>query len=91
LTLKVFNKFVIIFIIFSIIKAFITKTIVNNFEELIFMISKNYLDNIPEPTSNILHNSYEKNLTDLSSTKCSEGQFNNLVFNSNLDDSNIIK
>ena len=42
------------------------------------MISKNYLDNIPEPTSNILHNSYEKNLTDLSSTKCSEGQFNNV-------------
>lgn len=55
------------------------------------MISKNYFDNVPEPKSNILHNSYEKNLTSLSSDNCSEGQFNNLIFNSNLDDSNMIK
>lgn len=55
------------------------------------MISKNYIDNIPEPKSNILHNSYEKTLTNLSSDNCSAGQFNNLVLNSNLDDSNMIK
>ena len=91
LTLTVFNKFLIISIILSIIKAFITKTIVNNFKELIFMISKNYIDNIPEPKSKILHNSYEKNLTNLSCDNCSEGQFNNLVLNSNLGDSNMIK
>lgn len=55
------------------------------------MIDKNYLYNIPEPTSNILHNSYKRNLTDLSPTMCYESQFNNLILNSNLDDSNIIK
>lgn len=55
------------------------------------MISKNYIDHIPEPKSNILHNSYEKNLTSLSSDNCSEGQFSNLILNSNLNDSNLIK
>ena len=55
------------------------------------MISKNYIDNIPEPKSNILHNSYDKTMTNLSSDNCSAGQFNNLVLNSNLDDSNMIK
>lgn len=55
------------------------------------MISKNYIDNIPEPTSSILHNSTEKNLSDLSSDYYSYGQFNNLILNSNLDNSNIIK
>lgn len=55
------------------------------------MISKNFLDSVPEPNLNILHNSYEKNLTNLSPDHCSETQFSNLLFNSNLDDSNIIK
>ena len=41
------------------------------------MISKNYFDNVPEPKSNILHNSYEKNLTSLSSDNCSEGHYIN--------------
>lgn len=55
------------------------------------MISKNYIDNIPEPTSNILHDSTKKNLTNLSSDNCSYGEFNNLILNSNLDNSNMIK
>ena len=55
------------------------------------MINKNYIDNIPEPTSNILHDSTKKNLTSLSSDNCSYGEFNNLILNSNLDNSNMIK
>lgn len=55
------------------------------------MIRKNYFNNVPESKSNILHNSYERSLINLSSDNCSEGQFSNLVFNSNLDDSNMIK
>lgn len=55
------------------------------------MISKDYLDNIPTPTTNILHNNDDRNLTDLSSNIYYPGQFNNLVYNSNLDNSDIIK
>jgi len=55
------------------------------------MIDKCYIDNIPDPQSNILHDSSQHNLTNLSSDTCSQNQFNNLILNSNLDDSNIIK
>lgn len=55
------------------------------------MINKTYIDNIPEPKTNILHDTSAHNLTNLSSSYCSENQFNNLVLNSNLDNSNIIK
>lgn len=55
------------------------------------MISKDYLDNIPTPTTNILHDNNNYNLTDLSSNIYSPGEFNNLVYNSNLDNSDIIK
>ena len=55
------------------------------------MLNKNYINNIPEPQSNILHDSSEKNITSLSYDNFFYGQFNNLVLNSNLDNSNIIK
>lgn len=55
------------------------------------MISKNYINSIPEPESNIIHDSNQNNLTDLSSDNCFYEQFNNLVLNSNLDNSNMIK
>lgn len=55
------------------------------------MINKMYIDNIPEPKTNILHDSNVHNLSSLSSSYCSENQFNNLVLNSNLEDSNLIK
>ncbi len=55
------------------------------------MLNNNYINNIPEPKSNILHEPYHINLTHLSSYNCSQYQFNNLIFNSNLDNSNIIK
>ena len=55
------------------------------------MIDKSYIDNMPDPKSNILHDSTQHNLTNLSSETCSPGQFNNLILNSNLDDSNVIK
>lgn len=55
------------------------------------MINKTYIDNMPDPKSNILHDSTQHNLTNLSSETCSPGQFNNLILNSNLDDSNVIK
>lgn len=55
------------------------------------LLGKNYIDNIPEPKSNILHDSYKKNLTILSYDNCSQIEFSNLLFNSNLNDPNIIK
>ena len=55
------------------------------------MLNNDYIDNIPEPKSNILHEPYYVNLTNLSFDSCSQYQFSNLIFNSNLDDSNIIK
>lgn len=55
------------------------------------MIDKSYIDNMPDPKSNILHDSAQHNLSSLSSDTCSQGQFNNLILNSNLDNSNVIK
>ena len=55
------------------------------------MVDKSYIDNIPDPKSNILHDLTQHNLTNLSSDICSQGQFNNLILNSNLDNSQIIK
>lgn len=55
------------------------------------MISKDYLVNIPTPKTNTLHDSNTSNLTDISSNMYSPGEFSNLVYNSNLENSNIIK
>lgn len=55
------------------------------------MIDKNYLQNIPDPKINILHNSIEHNLTSLSYNTHTLNEVNNLILNSNLDDSNVIK
>lgn len=55
------------------------------------MINKMYIDNMPEPKTNILHDNSSHNLSSLSSSYCSENQFNNLILNSNLDDANLIK
>lgn len=55
------------------------------------MVDKNYLSNIPVPTSNILHDSTEHNLSNLSYNTYSQYEVNNLIFNSNLENSNIIK
>lgn len=58
---------------------------------VIFLINKSYIDNMPDPKSNILHDSVQHNLTNLSSEICSQGQINNLILNSNLDNLNVIK
>lgn len=55
------------------------------------MINKNYINNIVEPKTNILHSSTPHNLTNLLYNTYSENEFNNLVLNSNLDNYNTIK
>ena len=55
------------------------------------MINKSYLENIPDLKTNILHNSKEHNLTNLLYTTHTLSEVNNLILNSNLEDSNIIK
>ena len=55
------------------------------------MISKNYLENIPAPKTNTLHDSKEHNLTNLLYNNHTLSEVNNLILNSNLEDSNIIK
>lgn len=55
------------------------------------MIDRNYLGNIPDPKTNILHDSTEHNLTSLSYNNHTLNEVNNLILNSNLEDSNVIK
>ena len=55
------------------------------------MIDRNYINNILDSTTNMLHNSAESNLTSILSNSYSENEFNNLVINSNLDNYVIIK
>lgn len=55
------------------------------------MINKEYLKNIPEPKTNILHNYTHDKLTNPATDLYSQNEFNNLVLNSNLDEPNIIK
>ena len=55
------------------------------------MINKDYLNNIPIPTTNTLHNFTAHDLTADSSNIHSLSEFNNLVYNSNLENSNTIK
>lgn len=55
------------------------------------MIDKNYLQNMPTPQSNILHDSIKHNLTNLSYNTHTLNEVNNLILNSNLEDSNVVK
>lgn len=55
------------------------------------MINKDYLNNIPVPTTNTLHNFSAHSLTDTSTNVHSLSEFDNLVYNSNLENSNTIK
>jgi hypothetical protein len=48
------------------------------------MIDINYINTIPGPNTNILHNSTTSNLTNIKSNSYSENEFNNLILNSNL-------
>lgn len=55
------------------------------------MINKDYLNNIPVPTTNTLHNFSAHSLTDTYTNVHSLSEFDNLVYNSNLENSNTIK
>lgn len=55
------------------------------------MIDKLFLKNMPNPKSNILHSSKDYNLTDLFYNTNTLSEVNNLILNSNLENSNIIK
>jgi len=55
------------------------------------MINTDYLKNIPDPKRNILHEISDKNLTNISPNSCSENEFSNLLLNSNLEQSDLIK
>lgn len=55
------------------------------------MINVKYLKNIPEPNTNILHETLDQNLSAISFNSCSESQCNNLLLNSNLEQVNTIK
>jgi hypothetical protein len=55
------------------------------------MIDRSYFNTIQDTNINILHNSNNDNLTNILSNSYSKSEFNNLILNSNLDNSNIIK
>lgn len=55
------------------------------------MINRNYINNIPDPKTNILHSSTHHDSTNFPFNTYSENEFNNLVLNSNLDNYNTIK
>lgn len=55
------------------------------------MVDANYIDSIPTPNTNILHNVPTYDLTARLSNFHSENETANLILNSNLDDYGIIK
>lgn len=55
------------------------------------MINSDYLKNIPDPKKNVLHEISNQNLTTLSFNPRSENEFSNLLLNSNLEQSGVIK
>lgn len=55
------------------------------------MINKDYINNVPDPKTNILHSSTHHDSTNFLFNTYSENEFNNLVLNSNLDNYNTIK
>ena len=55
------------------------------------MIIENYINNIPNSTTNILHNSIEYALTKLLYNPYSQNEFDNTILNPNLSNHSIIK
>lgn len=55
------------------------------------MINKSYLNNIPDPQTNMLHDSKEGNLINLFYDSNISYEVNSLILNSNLENSNLIK
>jgi len=55
------------------------------------MIDRNYINTIPTPTTNILHNSVDYDLTKLLYNPYSENELNNRILNSNLSAINVVK
>lgn len=55
------------------------------------MLNEQYFKNMPSPDKNILHEYTAQNLSNFSISSCNSNEFNNLLFNSNLEKSNMIK